>query len=133
MSHENVELARRVTDAFNRRDLDGLLALMDPDIEFAPFEIALAGGEPFRGHDGVRTWLEEAFAIFPDIRAELGDIHDLGAAVVASGRLHGQGSESGASFDRPLHMAEEWRDGKVVWWYAYATEAEALDAARLRA
>ena len=29
MSQENVELARQVTDAFNRRDLDAFLALMD--------------------------------------------------------------------------------------------------------
>jgi ketosteroid isomerase-like protein len=34
MSEENVELNQRANDAFNRRDLDALLALSDPDVEF---------------------------------------------------------------------------------------------------
>jgi len=31
MSQENVELASRAYEAFNRRDLDALLALVDPE------------------------------------------------------------------------------------------------------
>ena len=33
MSQENVELTYRAIDAFNRRDLDAYLALMDDDVE----------------------------------------------------------------------------------------------------
>ena len=33
MSQENVELALRAFDAFNRRDLDAALALVDEDVE----------------------------------------------------------------------------------------------------
>jgi ketosteroid isomerase-like protein len=33
MSQENVELVHRVFDAFNRRDLDAMLALIDDDME----------------------------------------------------------------------------------------------------
>jgi ketosteroid isomerase-like protein len=36
MSQENVERYYRVIDAFNRGDLDALLALLDPDMDFAP-------------------------------------------------------------------------------------------------
>ena len=33
MSQENVALAHRASDAFNRRDLDAFLALADRDVE----------------------------------------------------------------------------------------------------
>jgi ketosteroid isomerase-like protein len=34
MSHENVELLKQGVEAFNRGDMDGMLALMDPELEF---------------------------------------------------------------------------------------------------
>jgi ketosteroid isomerase-like protein len=46
MSEENVELLYRAYDAFNRRDLDGFLALCDPKIEFTTFNLQLEGGAP---------------------------------------------------------------------------------------
>jgi ketosteroid isomerase-like protein len=33
MSQENIETMRRALEAFNRRDLDELLAIYDPDVE----------------------------------------------------------------------------------------------------
>jgi hypothetical protein len=33
MSHENVEIAKQVIDAHNRRDLDALRTLNDPSME----------------------------------------------------------------------------------------------------
>jgi ketosteroid isomerase-like protein len=133
MPEENVELSRRATEAFNGHDLAALLALLDPEIVFTPFEVALAGGDPFHGHDGVREWLDETWAVFPDLRAELRDVEALRAMVVASGRLAGAGLESGAAFDRPMAMAQEWRGGLCVWWHAYESHAEALAAAKQRA
>jgi ketosteroid isomerase-like protein len=34
MSQENVEIGREMVDAFDRRDLDALLALVRPDVEW---------------------------------------------------------------------------------------------------
>ena len=51
MSQENVELLHRAYDAFNRRDLDALLALCDPDVEFISYTMQVEGGDPYRGHD----------------------------------------------------------------------------------
>ena len=44
MSQENVELIHRSVDAFNRRDLDAYLALMDEDVEAIPRVAAMEGG-----------------------------------------------------------------------------------------
>jgi ketosteroid isomerase-like protein len=132
MSRENVELLHEAIDTFNRRDLDAYLATNDPEVEFTPYERAVEGLGPYRGHDGVRIWWEESFAVLPDLRAELYEVRALGDMTVARGRLRGTGAGSGASFERTLWLANEWRDKKTVWWRAFETEAEALEAAGRR-
>ena len=52
MSQENVELAREAIGAVNRRDLDGLLELMDDNVEAVSRIAAMEGG--LHGHDGMR-------------------------------------------------------------------------------
>jgi ketosteroid isomerase-like protein len=131
MSQENVELHYRVFDAFNRRDLGAYLALNDANVEFTPYEVWVQGGEPYRGHAGVRSWWEESFAVFPDLRAEVQEIRDFGNRTFACGRIYGQGAASGASIERAMWLANEWRDGKTVWWCAFGSEGEALEAASL--
>ena len=71
MSQGNVELQYRVADAFNRRDIDAFLALCDPDGEFTTRVSELEGGGPYRGHDGVRSWLEDLLGISPDFSVEI--------------------------------------------------------------
>ena len=132
MSRENVELTYRAHDAFNRRDLHGLLVLMDPEVEFVPYEVSVQGGDPYRGHHGVRTWWEDSLAALPDLHGEIHEVRDAGEMTFVRGRLRGQGGASGASFERPLWQAVRWRDEKLVWWRAFETEAEALEAVGLR-
>jgi len=128
MSQENMDLLRQVIDAFNRRDLDALLALMDPGVEFTPYERAVEGLGPYLGHEGVRSWWEDAFDPFPDLSAELYDLRAVEDITYARGRLRGTGAGSGASFERTLWLAVKWRDKKEVWWHAFESEADALGA-----
>jgi ketosteroid isomerase-like protein len=132
MSRENVQLHHRAHDAFNRRDLDAFLALMDEDIEFIPYEVAVQGGDPYRGHEGVRRWWKETFSVLPDIRVETCEIRDLGERNLVRGRLYAHGAGSGAPIERTLWQTVEWRDKKTFWWQAFESEAEALAAAGLR-
>jgi ketosteroid isomerase-like protein len=87
MSQENVDLNHQANDAFNRRDLHAFLALMDHDVEFIPYELAVQGGDPYRGHDGVRRWWEETLSVLPDIRVETYEIRDHGERNFVHGRL----------------------------------------------
>ena len=128
MSQENVELHRRVIEVFNLRDLGGFLALMDPNVEFTPYERAMEGIGPYRGHGDIRVWWANSFEAFPDLRGEYDAVRGFGAVTVASGRLHGTGAGSGARFDRQLCTAARWCDERTVWWYAYGSEDEALKA-----
>jgi hypothetical protein len=52
------ELLRRAYAGFNARDVDGVLALMHPDVDWPN---ALEGGR-LRGHDTVRAYWERQFA-----------------------------------------------------------------------
>jgi ketosteroid isomerase-like protein len=132
MSQGNVDLHHRVFDAFNRRDLGAYLALTDPDVEFTPYEVWVQGGEPYLGHAGVRSWWEESFAVFPDLRAEVHEIREFGDRTFAGGRIRGQGSGSGAPIERAMWIAVEWRNKKTVWWSAFGSKAEALESVGLK-
>ncbi len=132
MSEENVELVYRVNDAVNRRDLDTLLAVADPEVEYSPLVQALEGGGPFRGHAGIRSWWQNMFGIAPDFSTEVEDVRDLGEVTVARVRLRGHGKASGATIDRHAWQVAEWRERKCVRWRTFDSEAMALKSAGLR-
>ena len=64
MSRRNLELYRQSVDAFNRRDLEAFLALMDVDVEAVSRLVAIEGG--YRGHDGIRRWWGNLLEAIPD-------------------------------------------------------------------
>jgi ketosteroid isomerase-like protein len=131
MSQENVDLAYRAYDAFNRRDLDAFLACMDPEVEFTTRFMQMENKAYDRGHSGIRDWWRDTFAVFPDYRAEILEVRDLGDAGIAALRVRGHGADSGAPFDEWLWGALKLRNGKVIWWSIFGSEAEALEAAGL--
>jgi ketosteroid isomerase-like protein len=135
MSQENVELAFRMYDAFNRRDIDAFLALCDPGGEFISRIVELEGGGSYRGHDGVRSWWENLLGVFPDFSSEIEEVRDLGAVTVARVRVRGHGSH-GTESDAPMEQAQwhvtEWGHKKATWVRICLSEAEALEAAGLR-
>ena len=56
MSQENVEIVRRVSDAYNRRDVEAMLDELHAEIEWHPWlQLQLGGAATvYRGHQGVR-------------------------------------------------------------------------------
>jgi ketosteroid isomerase-like protein len=131
MSQENVELTYKAHDAFNQRDLSGFLAVMHPDTEFTPYEVAVQGGTPYRGREGMRKWWEESLEVLPDLRVDLDEVRDLGDRVFVGGHLRGHGAGSGAAIERPLWGLLEFHDGKQFRYWAFGSESEALEAAGL--
>src|SRR5215204_391666 len=101
MSHENVELTRRVFDAFVRRDRDAFVAFHDPDCEIQPLLAAVGGN--YHGHDGVREWWEDLFGAFPDFSFRFDEVRELGDRTLGAARIsaHGaHGMESARAHDR---------------------------------
>ena len=99
MSEENVELIRRIFEAFNRGDLEGARAIANPppEFEFVPSGVLIPDlADVQRGPEGFRR-LEEAFpANFDDVQFELHELIDAGDRVFGSATLWGRGSHSGA-------------------------------------
>jgi ketosteroid isomerase-like protein len=133
MSRENVEAFKRGSDAANRRDVAALLAEVDPEVEWHPAMAALLGGQAtvYRGHDGVREWLQDQTEAFSESRIDYSDIRDLGEQVLAIGRLRVRGHESGAELESPVAWLVGFKEGKVISVRAYLDHDEALEAVGL--
>lgn len=131
MAEQNVEIVRRVFEAFNRRDAASILRDWQTEAEWRP-SISPGGieGNVYVGHDGVRRWLDElaesweSFEAF-DLKLEL-----VGDGVVVRGRVRVCGRASGAEIERELGQVWELEDGKARRVTGYLSHADALEAAR---
>jgi len=127
MSQENIETMEAAYAAVDRGDLDGFLALAHPNIEFHSL-IAEAEGRTYRGHDGVREWWDSvirSLAIRPGPE-EIESFRDRGIT-----RMRIAGTVEGVEVPQIMWIAWRVRDGLLVWWATFRTEAEALEAVGL--
>ena len=125
MSQENVELASQVYDAFNRRDSAAFLELMDADVEALPRLTAIEGG--YHGHDGIRRWWRTCSTRFRPLRSKSSRFASLASDAHQDAHQRPR-RDSDSPLEETNWVAIRWRDKKVVWWGAFATEAEALEA-----
>ena len=129
-----METFKRALAAFQRGDIDGMLEVVDPEVEHhAAFGVML-GGEAtvVRGHEGVRAWsreVSETLAELPTL--DLTDVRGRGDKVVAIGRIRTRGKASGAEIESPIGYVAEFRNGKVKAMRSYLDPHEALAAAGL--
>jgi ketosteroid isomerase-like protein len=131
MSQGNVERVRSGYEAFARGDLDGVLEVLDPEIEVHPPPEFLGKGASYHGHAGFlaysQRWLEpwEEYRLIPEQFIEAGD------RVIAANRAIARGKGSGVEVE--TRMAHSWtmREGKAVRMEVFRTAAEALGAAGL--
>jgi ketosteroid isomerase-like protein len=123
----NADIVRDVFDAFTRRDVDALLDLCDPEIVFTPPTGRLAGrNEPYRGHDGLRTYLADVARLWQDLRSEPDEYIELDDRVLCTGRVYAWGV--GRVIDAPAGWVWRIRDGLVVEGDVYETRRAAYEA-----
>jgi uncharacterized protein len=123
---ENVELVRRSFEAMRAWDVEALLRLYDPDVEFLPLTGTRVESGGYRGHEGVRAYFAEARALWDVLEPEGEEYRDLGDRVLVAGRCRVRGRVSGAE----SHPACAWvigvRDGAIVSHRTCVTYDEAL-------
>ena len=131
MSQEHVDAFKRGLEAGNRRDVDGLLEVLDADIAWHSALHALFGGEKtvYRGHDGVREMIGDLYDAFDEFRIEISEVRDRGDRIVSIGRAHARGGTSGADVAMPIAFVTEFKDGKAISVRAYLDPDEAVEAA----
>ena len=130
MSTENVQVVRRLLEAFNDRDLDTMLAGVHPEAELQSLRAQLEG-KAYRGHEGVRQMLADFAEDWTFARMDATDFREADDQVVMLGRLRARGRASGVDLDVPIGVVWTLRDGKVVRAKTFSGQADALRAAGL--
>jgi ketosteroid isomerase-like protein len=117
-----MEVMEAFYDAISRGDLDGMLAVCHPEIEFHSL-IAEAEGGDFRGDEGVRDWwasVIDSLGVTPGAE-EIESFRDRGIT-----RMSLAGKIEGVEFPQSMWMGWRVKDGRVIWWQTFRTEDEAL-------
>jgi ketosteroid isomerase-like protein len=131
MSRENVESMRAVVEAFNRRDIEALKALLVADAEIVPIRAAMEG-TVYRGPDAAEQWFAAVDESWEELHVEVEEARDCGDRVLGLGRIHGRGRASGAPIDvESASVAYFGDDGLITTIHNYTNRDEALKAAGL--
>jgi ketosteroid isomerase-like protein len=131
MSAENVEIVRRVLDAFNRRDVDAFMELTTSDFELFPAMAGSVDGSSVTGREGLETLLGEVRDIWEEQHVIADEFRDLGDCVLVLGRIVGRGRASGIPVETPGATINDFRDGKISRVRTYLDHGEASRAAGL--
>jgi len=131
MSAENVDVGRRLIDAFNRRDIDGIASLITLDFEWATAMGPIEGGEVLRGREGMETYVGRLDDAWEDYRVVAYEFRDLGDILLTLGRVLAHGRGSGVPVETPVGFVGEYRDGKVSRLRSSLDQGEALREAGL--
>jgi ketosteroid isomerase-like protein len=126
VSEQNVELHRRLIEAYNARDTETFIALCDPRIEVHSV-FAAPGGADYNGHDGVRTWLQDLEETWgEEFRVQPEAFFDLGENTLMFGVLHGRGQQTGVDVPMSNAQVARLRDGLIVYLKVYIHREDAL-------
>ena len=114
MAEDNVSLVRRGYEAWNRGDLEGIIARLDPEIQWIGHP-ALPESGPLRGPAEVRRWMEQFREAWDETAVLPEDLIEQGDQVIALVRISGRGRGSGLEISGGLD-AHVWtfRAGKAI-------------------
>jgi uncharacterized protein len=125
-SRGNVETVRRIYAVFDG-DLEALLALLDPEVEYVNPEDAIEPGTR-RGHEGIRAVFKHLDEVFAEYRHEPHDFVEVGDQVVVPLTFSARGRQSGAELRHEEAHLWSVRDGlglRVEWFRDLSAALEA--------
>ncbi|MDQ3728462.1 MAG: nuclear transport factor 2 family protein [Actinomycetota bacterium] len=129
MSQENIEVVRRMYDAFHAGKGDAL-SYFDPNVVIDASH--RVDGRVGRGHEELVEILGEWMGTWDKWREEVEEIRDAGDQVLVISTQHGRGKGSGIEWKNRFWMLYEIQDDKISRWTVYDDPNEALVAAGLR-
>lgn len=122
---DNVEVVRRSFEAISAWDIERLLALYHPEVEFLPLTGTQVETGGYQGHEGVRAYLAEARDLWDLLEPDGHHYEDLGDRVVVGGTCRVRGRASGAESSPACAWVIGVRDGLIVSHRACSTLEEA--------
>ena len=132
MSQENVEIVRGMYEFPSGRDWDGILELVDPDVEQHGTVGGLEEGHISRGVDQIRQRFEaENIEVWEEHRIEPVRFIDAGERVVVIQHEYQRGKGSGVEIEIDTASVLDVRGGRIVRIQPYMNPAAALEAVGL--
>jgi ketosteroid isomerase-like protein len=129
MSEENVEIVRRMWDAFLAADFQTALSFYAPDVEWDGTN--LPDGQIGRGHEAILDHITQWADAWANWTVEVERIVEAGGdQVIVFMRERGQ-SDSGLTMDERHAELYTLRDGKIVRRQGFSDPGQALEAAGL--
>jgi ketosteroid isomerase-like protein len=127
MTHADV--IRELVERWNAGDVDGALEL------YAEDAIAVSGPdwpeqETHRGHDELRSNMNDWLSVWESSRIEIGSIETYGEHVVGTGTWTTTGRSSGVAGTMPFVILFGLRHGKIATLEWYTDHDAAVAAAR---
>ena len=132
MSQENVEVVRKVIDAFNRGGVDAWLRFLSPDVVWE--SLPLVGfRDVYRGRAEAREWLEQLTEVFEEAHLEIEQITPLNDdAVLNELTESGRGRGSGLPGEQRIWEIVWFAEGLITRRQPFSTRDAALEAAGLQ-
>jgi ketosteroid isomerase-like protein len=125
MSEEqNVDVVRKGYEAFGRGDINGLLAQLDPDVEWrtpGPADLPTAGHR--RGHEAVQEFFQTLLGLLDIQRFEPKQFIAQGDMVIVVGEDTSRVKATGTTFEIRFAHVFTVRNGKVVAFEEYLDTA----------
>ncbi len=121
------DVIRALFAAFARRDADAAITLVDEDFEFWPQGTAkrVQTPLPYRGHDGVRLYMQHVAEVWADLEVEARSIRFVTGGCAAFGVARGTPID-GPPMEVPVIWVFRLRAGRVLHAKVVATAEEAL-------
>jgi uncharacterized protein len=113
--------------AFSRGEVEAVVDLLHPDVEWVPPPSSL-DPQPLRGRDAVRRYLAPNF--FESQSAEPIEVLEEGDRVLVIARVRARGRESGVELDQTAYHLWTVAEGRAVRFAAFVDRDEALAALR---
>jgi len=111
---ERLELTRRSYAAWSAADVEGTVALFDPECEWRLGDVGAAlGADVYRGHDGLRQFMHDLLTFFEGMHGEIDQARAAGERILVRSWVAGR---SGAFGDVSQRQAQvlEFRDGRIL-------------------
>lgn len=114
----------RWVNAFNMRDLAGMLACLDTDVRFHPLKLHGVASTGYQGHEGVERWFADITAQRHDHRIMASEFRTLPDGVILTiGRL----GFAAVSAGTPVCGLHEVANGLIVTAHHYMSDPDTLE------
>jgi ketosteroid isomerase-like protein len=108
------EVLAAALDASNRGDLDGAVALTDPQFEGVVPSSMSAEPDAYKGHDGIRRYFESFWEVVENLTITIEEFEDVNGWTLALCKATGKGRLSGLPIDNKIVIAAQVRDGVLT-------------------